>query len=223
MLSIDVPSECRCRHGHHHRGRHKGRRNPQTCALNHPISFPFLTHPTSMKLKLRCIGCEFAGAGRLVCVSTKLQTSVRPLALVSSFLTNPRSSPPLPFSSPFPKNKTGQRSGFAPSLDGCTTGSVCPIGTHLRRTEFFASTAGLLLFPNKRIETERPCACAIRHMFEEDMQARERTSDGVRYLELPLFTDCRERAFSETKLPVQVILGNWASRKQCSRKLSCRF
>jgi hypothetical protein len=37
--------------------------------------------------------------------------------------------------------------------------------------------------------------------------------------ELPLFTGCLEVAFSETELPVMIILGNWASAKYYSRKL----
>ena len=73
-------SKRRSRSSHHHHGRHKGRRNQQTNALNHAISFPSHIHPMPMKPKLHWIECVFVGAGRVVCVSTKLQTSVRPLS-----------------------------------------------------------------------------------------------------------------------------------------------
>src|SRR5215203_3952743 len=48
-----VSGECRSRSSHHHHGRHKGRHQQQTDALNHAISFPYYTHPTPMKPKLR--------------------------------------------------------------------------------------------------------------------------------------------------------------------------
>src|SRR5215204_1922415 len=79
-LRISSNRERGSRHSHRHHGRHKGRRNQQTNALNHAISFPYHIHPTPLKPKLRWIECVLVGAGRVVCLSTKLQTSVRPLS-----------------------------------------------------------------------------------------------------------------------------------------------
>ena len=47
-LYLEAVGERRSRSSHQHHGRHKGRRNQQTDALNHAISFPYHTYETEV-------------------------------------------------------------------------------------------------------------------------------------------------------------------------------
>ncbi len=68
--------------------------------------------------------CLFAGAGRIVCASTKLQTSVRPFAFEIPLKL---AAAPHLFPARFtvPKEKPAPI-GLTAFVAGCTIGSVCP-------------------------------------------------------------------------------------------------
>src|SRR4028118_1250768 len=99
-----------------------------------------------MKPKLRGVGCEFAGAGRIVCASTQLQTSVRPLPIHKTFVGYSLGSSPLSSSrSPLPKQNRPPLGSFDPLVAGCATGSLRP-----RRPSLAGGVLGLYFYPRQK-------------------------------------------------------------------------
>src|SRR5215211_2444272 len=95
------------------------------------VSFSY--PPNGVHLKLRQVGCEFAGAGRVVCASTfSYKQASCPLPFEITSLANLGYSPLPLLAFPFPKNKTGHRTLLVLCVAGCTTGSLCPWYPYLR-------------------------------------------------------------------------------------------
>src|SRR5215207_4630311 len=82
---------------------------------------------------LRAVECLFAGAGRHCVALSIAKTSVRPLSLRTSSLSQPCGTTSLPFSLSLSHDKNRpQDHKVIPNVAGCTTGSLCPRCPYIR-------------------------------------------------------------------------------------------
>src|SRR5215213_2222955 len=97
------------------------------------VSFSY--PPNGVHLKRCQVGCEFAGAGRVVCASTSSYKQASCPLPVHEYFVSPNlgSSLPSPSRSPFSqKTKPATLDPLVLCVAGCTTGSLCPWYPYLR-------------------------------------------------------------------------------------------